>query len=340
MRATRERSLYTVSQRRPRNVQIGYSLSSEEHQPDKLVYQAQAAEESGFTFALISDHFHPWTDRQGSSPFVWSVLGGIAARTKRLRVGTGVTCPTIRVHPAIIAQASATVACLMPGRFFLGVGSGESLNEHVTGQLWPPPDMRQDMLEEAVLVLRMLHEGGERSHYGKFFQVHDARIYNLPEEPLPIYMAAAGEHAAKLAGRVADGIVCTDPSPETVAAFDASGGNGKPLYGQLTVCWARTEEEAIGTAHEIWPNAGLKGRFKNEVPRPSHIEEAAQTVRPDDVAKHVVCGPDPQRHLEGIGEFVRAGFDHVYVHQVGPDQQGFMRFYEREILPNVRELAA
>ena len=322
------------------HIEIGYSLSSEEHPPGKLVEYAQAAESTGFTFALISDHFHPWTDKQGSSPFVWSVLGAIAVHTKQLVVGTGVTCPIMRIHPAVIAHAAATTACLMPGRFFLGVGSGESLNEHITGQAWPPPDLRQDMLEEAVRVLRLLHEGGERSHYGKFFQVHDARIYNLPDRPVPIYVAAAGEQAAKLAGRISDGIIGTDPSAETIDAFEASGGKGKPRYGQLTVCWARTEADAVRTAHEWWPNGAIKGRFKNEVPRPSHIEEAAKTVRPEDVAKNVICGPDPQRHLEGIAKFVKAGFDHVYVHQVGPDQQGFMQFYERAIVPNLKEIAA
>jgi coenzyme F420-dependent glucose-6-phosphate dehydrogenase len=329
-----------VARPRRHRVEIGYALSSEEHPPAKLVEHAQAAESSGFTFALISDHFHPWTGKQGSSPFVWSVLGAIAVHTRHLVVGTGVTCPIMRIHPAIIAQAAATTACLMPGRFFLGVGSGESLNEHITGQAWPPADRRQDMLEEAVQVLRLLHEGGERSHYGKFFQVHDARIYNLPETPVPIYMAAAGEQAAKLAGRASDGIITTDPSAETIVAFEESGGQGKPRYGQLTVCWARTEDEAVGTAHEWWPNGAIKGRFKNEVPRPSHIEEAATTVRREDVAKNVICGPDPQRHLEGIRTFVQAGFDHVYIHQVGPDQKGFMRFYTRAILPNLKEIAA
>ena len=319
---------------------IGYALSSEEQLPEELVRLARRAEEVGFDFAMISDHFHPWTDRQGSSPFVWSVLGGVAATTRTLRVGTGVTCPIMRIHPAIIAQASATVARLMRGRFFLSVGSGENLNEHVTGQAWPPPEIRQDMLEEAIGVLRLLHQGGEKSHHGRYFTVHDARIYNLPEEPLQIMMAAAGEHAARLAARVADGLVCSEPSAESVKAFDGEGGAGKPRYGQLTVCWARSESEALRTAHEIWPNAGLGGQFKNEVPRPAHIEQAARTVRLEDVEKSVVCGPDPQRHLEGIGEFVKAGFDHVYVHQVGPDQAGFMRFYEREVLPNVRALAA
>lgn len=321
-------------------VEIGYTLSSEERQPADLVRLARMAEDIGFTYALISDHFHPWTDRQGSAPFVWAVLGGIAASTRRLRVGTGVTCPIMRMHPAIVAQASATVACLMPGRFFLGVGSGESLNEHVVGQSWPPPDMRQDMLEEAVGIVRALHEGGERSHYGKFFQVHDARVYNLPEAAIPIYVAAGGQQAAKMAARVGDGLICSAPSGESVAAFDVAGGAGKPRYGQLTVCWAKTEEEAVRTALDYWPNSGLSGQFKNELPRPAYLEQASKLVTEDVIKKEIVCSPDSQRHLEEIGKFVKAGFDHVYVHQVGPDQEGFMRFYEREILPNAGALAA
>ena len=321
-------------------MEIGYSLSSEERQPEELVRAAQMAESIGFPFAMISDHFHPWTDRQGSAPFVWAVLGGIASTTRRLRVGTGVTCPIMRIHPAVIAQASATIGCMMPGRFFLGVGSGESLNEHVTGQAWPPPDMRQDMLEEAVGVLRQLHEGGEKSHRGKFFTVQDARIYNLPEQPIPIYVAAAGERAAALAARVGDGLICSAPSADSVKAFENEGGRGRPRVGQLTVCWARSEDEAVRTAHEIWPISGLEGQFKNELARPAYLEQASKAVTPDAIKKEIVCGPDPQRHLDGIAEFVKAGFDSVYVHQVGPDQEGFMRFYEREILPNAGALAA
>jgi G6PDH family F420-dependent oxidoreductase len=321
-------------------VQIGYTLSSEERQPEELVRLAQMAENSGFGYALISDHYHPWTDRQGSSPFVWAVLGGIASTTRTLRVGTGVTCPIMRIHPAIIAQASATIGCLMPGRFFLGVGAGESLNEHVVGQTWPPPDMRQDMLEEAVEVLRLLHRGGEQSHYGKFFQVHDARIYNIPEEPVPIYVAAAGKQAARLAGRVGDGLICSAPSAESVKAFEEAGGAGRPRYGQLTVCWADSEDEATRTAHELWPISGLEGQFKNELPRPLYLEQATKPVTPEMVRKEIVCGPDAQKHIEGLMKFVKAGFDHVYVHQVGPDQEGFMRFYEREVLPHADSLAA
>ena len=321
-------------------VNIGYSLSSEEHGPEELVRQARQAEEHGFDFALISDHFHPWIDRQGSSPFVWSVLGAIAASTRRIRLGTGVTCPLIRTHPAVIAQAAATTASLMPGRFFLGVGSGENLNEHIVGQTWPPPEIRQDMLEEAIEVLRALFEGGEKSHHGKHFDLVDARLYTLPEEPVPIYLAAAGEQAGSLAGRVGDGVICTDPSAETIKAFDQAGGGHKPRFGQVTVCWAETEDQAVRTAHEVWPNGALSGRFKMELPRPTHFEEAARTVRPEDVAKEIICGPDPQRHVEAIGKFLAAGFDHVYVHQVGHDQEGFFRFYEREVIPKLELLAA
>lgn len=324
----------------PKLVELGYSLSSEETRPEELIRLARAAEDSGFGFALISDHFHPWLDRQGNSPFVWSVLGGIAAQTRHLRVGTGVTCPIMRVHPAIIAQAAATVGCLMPGRFFLGLGSGENLNEHVVGNAWPPPNVRQDMLEEAVDVLRLLQRGGEQSHYGKFFRVVDARIYNLPDPPTPIYLAAGGRKSAELAGRVGDGLICSAPSVESVSAFEATGGGGKPRYGQPTVCWAHTEEQGRQTAHERWPISGLRGQFRNELARPAYFEQAVATVRPEDVERDIVCGPDPERHLEGIAQFVKAGFDHVFIHQVGPDQAGFMRFYEREILPRARSLAA
>ena len=321
-------------------VEIGYTLSSEERQPEELVRLAKLAEDIGFTYALMSDHYHPWTDKQGSAPFAWAVLGAIAASTRTLRVGTGVTCPIMRIHPAIIAQAAATVGCLLPGRFFLGVGSGESLNEHIVGQGWPPPDMRQDMLEEAVDILRTLHGGGEQSHYGKFFQVHDARVYNLPSQRVPIYVAAAGKKAAELAARIGDGLICSAPLKEAADAFNAAGGASKPRYAQMTVCWAKTEDEGVRTAHEFWPNAGLRGQFKNELPRTAHLEEAAGLVTPEMIKREVVCGPDPQKHLEELTKFVNAGFDHVYIHQVGPDQEGFMRFCEREILPNAEELAA
>jgi G6PDH family F420-dependent oxidoreductase len=314
-------------------MELGYALSSEEHRPLDLVEHARRAEEAGFTFALVSDHYHPWIDCQGQSPFVWSVPGGIALATERLVVGTGVTCPTIRIHPAVIAQAAATAASMLPGRFFLGVGTGENLNEHVLGDRWPPADVRLEMLDEAIAVMRVLWEGALTDHRGRYFTVENARIYTLPEEPIPVMVAAAAEGAAKLAGAVGDGIVGTSPEAELLETFAAAGGDGKPRYGQLTVCFAESEREARHTAFELWPNAGLKGPLAQELALPSHFEAAAAMVTEDEIAELVVCGPDPDRHAEAIDAYAEAGYDHVYVHQVGPDQDGFLRFYEAEILP-------
>ena len=314
--------------------EIGYALSSEEQTPAQLIRNAARAEETGFTFALISDHYHPWTDRQGQSPFVWSVIGAIAQATDRLSLGTGVTCPTIRIHPAVIAQAAATSAALMPGRFFLGVGSGENLNEHITGEHWPPADIRQDMLEEAIEIIRQLWEGGSQSYQGAYYAVENARIYTLPQEPPPIMVAAAGPQAAELAARAGDGLIGTAPDKELIDGFHDAGGNG-PLYGQATVCWAPDEASARKTAHEWWPNAAIKGELGQELPLPRHFEQAAESVTEDEVAEAIVCGPDPERHLDGIRKFVDAGYTHVYVHQVGPDQEGFFSFYQNEVLPKL-----
>ncbi len=314
--------------------ELGYALSSEEHGPSDLVALARRAEEAGFGFALISDHFHPWLDSQGHSPFVWSVLGGIAQATRDLQVGTGVTCPTIRIHPAIVAQAAATTAAMMPGRFFLGVGSGENLNEHVTGARWPSVDERLEMLEEAVGVIRQLWRGELTSHRGRHYTVENARIYTLPDEPPPIYVAASGAKAGGLAGRVGDGFIGTSPDPEPLEAF-ASAGDGKPRYGQVTVCWAATEQEARRTAHRLWANAAVPGQLSQELALPSHFQEASQLVTEDTVAAMMPLGPDPERHLSALREYFDAGYDHVYVHQVGPDQEGFFRFYQREVVPKL-----
>jgi coenzyme F420-dependent glucose-6-phosphate dehydrogenase len=314
---------------------IGYTLSSEEHGPQALVEHAARAERAGFSFAGISDHFHPWIDRQGNSPFVWGVLGAISGATERLPIFTGVTCPTIRIHPAIVAQAAATAAALLPGRFSLGVGSGENLNEHILGDHWPPVPQRQERLEEAIEVIRLLWEGGLKSHRGRYFTVENARIYSLPDEPPPILVAVAGKRSVDLAARVGDGLVGTAPVAESVERFRAGGGEGKPTYGQLHVCWAESEEEARRTALEWWPNGAVSGSHFLELPLPSHFEEAAELVREEDVAKNIVCSPDPQRHIAAIREYVDAGYDHVYVHQVGPDQEGFFDFYERAVLPEL-----
>jgi coenzyme F420-dependent glucose-6-phosphate dehydrogenase len=316
-------------------MELGYALSSEELGPNDLVRNAKAAEDAGFGFALISDHYHPWVDAQGQSPFVWSVIGGIAQATERLRLGTGVTCPTIRIHPAIIAQAAATSAVMMEGRFFLGLGTGEELNEHVTGARWPGPQERLELLEEAIEVLRLLWQGGYQSHSGKHYTVDQARIYTLPEEPPQIAVAAAQPRAAELAGRLGDAFVGVTPERDLVEGFERAGGKGKPRYGQVTVCYAETEEQARKTAFEVWPNAGLEGPLSQELAIPAHYEAAVQLLSENDVAQTVVCGPDPDRHLEAIREFEQAGYDHVYVHQVGRDQEGFLRFYAEKILPRL-----
>jgi coenzyme F420-dependent glucose-6-phosphate dehydrogenase len=316
-------------------MELGYTLSSEEHPPNDLVANARAAEDAGFTFAVISDHFHPWIDAQGQSPFVWSVLGALAYSTERMRFGTGVTCPMIRIHPAIVAHAAATVAAMMPGRFFLGVGTGENLNEHIFGDHWPAPDERLEMLEEAIEVIRLLWQGGYQTHRGKHYTVENARLYTLPDEPPPIAVAAAQPQAAQLAGRLGDAYVGVAPDEEIVQEFENAGGKGKPRYGQVHVCWASSEQEARETAHRLWPNAGLEGPLSQELALPEHYEAAAETVTEDDVAESVVCGPDTDRHLEKIQEYVDAGYDHVYVHQIGPDQAGFVDFYKREVLPKL-----
>jgi coenzyme F420-dependent glucose-6-phosphate dehydrogenase len=313
-------------------MEIAYALSGEELAPNAIVRAAAVAEEVGLETAWVTDHFHPWIDAQGESPFVWSVLGGVATATESLRVGTGVTCPTFRIHPAIIAQAAATTQAMFDGRFFLGVGSGENLNEHILGQRWPETEVRLEMLEEAITVMRALWQGGQQSHHGKHYTVENARIYTLPDEPPPIFAAAGKKGAAELAGKKADGLIGTSPESELLEAFASAGGKGKPSYGQVTVCWAKTEAEARRTAHEWWPNAAVKGDLAQELPLPLHFEQAAGMVSEEDIASLVVCGPDPEAHLATIREYEQAGYDHVYVHQVGPDQDGFFDFYEGEVL--------
>jgi coenzyme F420-dependent glucose-6-phosphate dehydrogenase len=318
-------------------MKVGYALSSEEHAPVDLVRDARRAEEVGFDFALVSDHFHPWIDRQGHSPFVWAVIGAIAHATETLRLGTGVTCPTIRMHPAIVAQAAATAANLLPGRFFLGVGTGENLNEHILGDRWPSAAERRAMLAEAVHVIHELWKGDLWSFAGDYYTVDNARIYTVPPDDVDIAVAAGGPEAAELAGSIGDGLVATAPEIELVERYLAAGGSGS-RYGQLTVCWAEDETEARRTALEWWPNGGLRGPLSQELALPRHFEAATVMVTEDDIAESVVCGPDSDAHLEGIQAFADAGFDHVYVHQVGPEQAGFMEFYERDVLSEARRL--
>lgn len=323
-----------------RPLQLGYKLSSEEHGPRALVQLARMAEDSGFRFALISDHFHPWTDRQGQSPFVWSVIGAIAQVTRTLELGTAVTCPTMRIHPALVAQAAATCAVMMDGRFFLGLGTGENLNEHVVGLGWPETEVRQQRLLEAVQVIRLLWAGGNASHHGRYFTVENARLYSLPDTPPALLLAVGGPKSAELAGSLADGMIGTDPDRDLIQAFARSGGAGKPRYAELTVCWSRSESAARRLAKEVWPTAAMESSLSWELPMPRHFEVVAELVTEESIAESVVCGPDPERHLAAIARYAEAGYDHVCIHQVGPDQTGFMRFYQREILPKVSARAS
>lgn len=320
-------------------VQIGYKLSAEEFSARELVAYASRAESAGFEFALVSDHFHPWTSSQGQSPFVWSVLGAIAQATSTLRVGTAVTCPTMRLHPALVAQAAATTATLMPGRFFLGLGTGENLNEHIMGTGWPPGDIRLEMLEEALEVIRLLWQGGVQSHRGKHYRVDDAELFSLPEEPPQVMLAASKPGATDLAGRAADAIINAAITPELVERFAAAGGAGKPCFVELAVCWAADEARARRTAHEVWPLAALPDPLFTELAQPSHFEAAFESISEDQVAENVVCGPDPEHHVAKIRAAEQAGYTHVCVHQIGADQEGFFRFYEREVLPRFAETA-
>lgn len=315
-------------------MEIGYALSSEEHRPLELVTYARRAEERGFDFATISDHFHPWLDAQGQSPFVWSVLGAIATATDRLPVGTGVTCPLLRIHPAIVAHAAATAGAMMPGRFSLGLGTGENLNEHVLGDRWPSATERRAMLREAVGIIRELWSGELVRHSGDYYEVVDARLYTLPTEPIELLIAAGSEESAELAGELGGGLVATAPDSTLVAAYGDAGGDGRRL-GQLTVSWADSEDEAIETAMQWWPNAALRGPLSQELALPQHFEACLAMVDEADVAEAIVCGPDPEGIIDSIRAFEDAGFDGVYLHQVGPDQDGFLSFASEQLLPSV-----
>jgi coenzyme F420-dependent glucose-6-phosphate dehydrogenase len=316
-------------------VELGYALSSEEHAPAELVRHARLAEEAGFGFGLISDHIHPWTDRQGHSGFVWGVLGAIAQATSAFRIGTGVTCPTMRIHPAIVAHAAATAACLMPGRFFLGVGTGENLNEHVLGAKWPAPDERLEMLEEAVELMRLLWQGDYQTHRGKHYTVENLRIFDVPDDPIEVAVAAMQPNAAELAGRIGDSLVNVAPKEDIIEAFEQAGGTGKPKYGQVTVCWAMSKEEAKRTAFELWPNALIEGSASQELPLPKDFEQLVEGRDPDELEGTLTLGNDPDEYRDEIAEYDKAGYTHVYVHQIGPDQEGFLEFAKSELLPRL-----
>jgi G6PDH family F420-dependent oxidoreductase len=316
---------------------FGYTLSSEEHGPRALVTCARRAEEVGFDFLSISDHYHPWIGAQGHSPFVWAVLGAVAQVTERVDVGVGVSCPILRVHPAVVAQAAATTSLLFDGRFFLGVGTGEALNEHIVGRRWPPPAVRREMLEEAVGIIRALWTGDTLEHRGTHFEVDDARLFDPPVGELRIVVSGFGPEAATLAGRIGDGYWGNAPDDELVGAFEAAGGHG-PRYAQLNVCWAPSVEEARRTVHEIWPNTAVPGQLSHDLPTWTHFEQATAIVSEEEATSSVPCGPDVADALrESVRNYVEAGYDHLYFHQIGPDQEGFLRHWDAELRDALQE---
>jgi len=314
-------------------MKIGYFLSSEETAPAELVRQARLAEQAGFEGLWISDHFHPWNDAQGHSAFVWSVIGAISQATSRMKVTTAVTCPTFRVHPAIVAQAAATSAVLLEGRFALGVGSGEALNEHILGERWPEADERLEMLEEAVQVIRTLWQGGMQSHRGRHYRVENARIYDLPEPTPPILISGFGPKATELAARIGDGFCTVAPVKQAAQTVREKGGQDKLIAGAAKVCWDEDERRARETAYRLWPNDELPGELSQILPTPAHFEQASQLVTEDQVAEAIPCGPDLDAHLQKIAEYEEAGFDELYIQQVGGGHERLFELYAQEILP-------
>jgi G6PDH family F420-dependent oxidoreductase len=310
-------------------MRLGYFLSSEEHGPGELVRQASMAADAGFEALWISDHFHPWNDAQGQSPFVWSVIGAVS-QVCDLPVTTAVTCPTVRIHPAIIAQAAATSALLLNGRFQLGVGTGEALNEHILADRWPAEDVRLEMLEEAVEVIRALWTEDRVDHHGLHYDVEDARLYSRPDQPPPVYVSGFGPKSIEVAARIGDGFVTTKPSADDIQAYRDAGGTG-PVEAGTKVCWAPTEDEGVQTAHRLWSTSGVPGELSQVLPSPRHFEQASQLVTPEATAASVPCGPDPERHAEAIRKYAEAGVDVLAVAQMGPAQEEFMDFFTSKV---------
>ncbi|MFF4174178.1 TIGR03557 family F420-dependent LLM class oxidoreductase [Streptomyces sp. NPDC001744] len=319
-------------------MEIGYKLSAEAFGPGELVRQAVAAEAAGFDFVEISDHFHPWLDNQGHSPFAWTVLGAIAARTERIGLATGVTCPSIRYHPAIIAQAAATLSLMSDGRFVLGVGSGERLNEHVVGRGFPDTvRARHELLREALEIIRLLWSGGYRSYEGKHLRLADARVFDLPSDLPPIAVAASGRSSARIAAELGDGLFATEQKPEIVRHYREAGGTG-PGYAEVPMAWAEDEHTAAREALRTtrWALSGWK--VMSELPNPVNFEAATTTVREEDILAKFACGSDRNRYLEVAQQFVDAGFDRLVMQNAGPDPDGFMDFYQRELDGPLRRL--
>jgi G6PDH family F420-dependent oxidoreductase len=316
-------------------LKLGYKLMSEEHGPKDLVRNLVLAEQAGFDLAAISDHFSPWIEEQGHAPLAWSVLGALAQATSRIGLMTAVTCPIMRYHPAIIAQGAATVALLSDDRFTLGLGAGERLNEHVTGMGWPGVGERHERLSEATDIIQGLLTGELTNYRGEYYRLDQAKLFDRPARKPPVVMAAGGPEAARLAARKADGLVVTEPKPELVEAFHAAGGTG-PRYAEVSMCWAASEAAARKTAHHYFRWAVTGWAVQAELPNTRGFEAATRHVTPEMVAQQVTCGPSVEAHATSIRRFIDAGYDHIILTQVGPEQAGFIEFFERDLAPALR----
>jgi G6PDH family F420-dependent oxidoreductase len=318
-------------------MQVGLKLATEAFPPEEVVRQTVRAEEAGFDFVELSDHYHPWLETQGHSGFTWSMLGAMAAKTERIGLVTGVTCPMIRYHPAVIAQAAATVQILAGGRFTLGIGSGERLNEHVVGTGWPAVHVRHEMLREALQIITQLWQGGYQTFEGKYLQLEDARVFDLPEQ-LPVIAVASGGHkASELAAEYGNGLFATEPREDLVSAFHDAGGSG-PLYAEVPMAWATDEEAAVEEALRTsrWAVTGWK--VMSELPNPVNFDAASATVKADDIRQQFSCGPDLDTHVAQVQPYVDAGFDHIVLQNAGPDPDGFIDACAGGLLERVRGL--
>jgi G6PDH family F420-dependent oxidoreductase len=320
-------------------LKVGYKLMSEEHGPAELIHNATRAEEAGFDFLAISDHFSPWLEEQGHAPLAWPVLGALATATRRIGLMTAVTCPTMRYHPAIVAQGAATLGVMSGNRFTLGLGAGERLNEHVIGAGWPGIAERHERLAEAVDIIQGLLSGELTNYRGQYFRLDHARLFDRPSAKPAVAMAAGGVEAARLAGRKGDALVATEPRADLVEAFVAAGGSG-PRYAEVSLCYAEREEDAKKTAHRYFRWAASGWPVMAELPDVASFAAASRQVSPEAIAEMVSCGPSPDRHLQAIERFVAAGFDHLILVQVGPAQEGFLGLFERELGPAMRRLEA
>jgi G6PDH family F420-dependent oxidoreductase len=320
-------------------IKLGYKLMSEEHGPADLVRNAQRAEEAGFEFAAISDHFFPWLEEQGHSSLAWSVLGAIAQGTRGIGLMTAVTCPIMRYHPAIIAQGTATMALLSHDRFILGVGAGERLNEHIVGAGWPGRLERQERLAEALDIIQGLLSGTMASYRGEYFTLDHARLFDRPEHKPAVVVAAGGVKAARLAAERADGLIATEALPDIVDAYGEAGGRGA-RYAEVAVCYAQREEEARKLAHHYFRWSLTGWPVMAELPDTEGFAAASKHLTPEMVAQQVSCGPSPEQHLAAIDRYVKAGFDHIILTQVGPHQDAFIEFFERRLAPALRSRKA